>query len=71
MADATSGVIDSDVSPGIEPDGIDVRGASVVVVVTTDDVVVSAVTVDDSDPSDESQAAATRENAMMIATRET
>lgn len=67
IANAVSGDIDSDVSPGIDPEGIDVRGASVVVATTTDDVVVSAATVDDADSPDESHAAATSANAMMNA----
>lgn len=67
IAAAISGEIDSDVSPGIDSEGIDVRGASVVVVTAIDDVVVSAATVDDVDPPDESHAAAISANAMTIA----
>jgi len=68
IAAAISGEIDSDVSPGIDSDGIEVRGASVVVVTATDVVVVSPATVDDVDSPDESHAAATSANVITIAT---
>ena len=67
IAAAISGEIDADVSPGIDSEGIDVRGASVVVVAATDDdVVVSAATVEDAGSPDESHAAAMSANAMTI-----
>jgi hypothetical protein len=61
---AVSAEIDGDVSPGIDPDGIDVRGASVVVVTWVDGVVPSEGTVDVCASPDESQAANTRAIAM-------
>ncbi len=47
IAAATSGAIDGEVSPGIEPAGIDVSGASVVLVASVDDVTFDGALVED------------------------
>jgi len=64
IIESVSAEIDDDVSPGIDPDGIDVKGASVVVVACVDGVVPSEGTVDVWASPDESQAVNTRAIAM-------